>query len=54
MGARTGNGVEPRKRSQDENGDGSRDRAGTGTEAGVETRRRTQDGSGDVNWGEDP
>ena len=46
-------GVEPHKRSQHENGDGSGDRAGTRTETGVETRRRTQDGSGDGNRGED-
>ena len=54
MGADTGMGVEPHKRSQDENGDGSGDRAGTGTETGVEIRRQTQDGSGDGNGGEDP
>ena len=47
-------GVEPHKRSQDENWDGSVDRAGTEMETGVETRRRTQDGSGDGNGGEDP
>ena len=47
-------GVETRRRLQDEIGDGSGDRAGTGTSTGVEIRRRTQDWSGDENEGGDP
>ena len=46
-------GVEIGRRSQDGNGDGSRDGAGTRTVTSVETRRRTQDGSWDGNGGGD-
>ena len=47
-------GVETRRQSQDVNGDGSANGAGTRTGTGVETRRQTQDGSGDGNRGRDP